>query len=139
EARAIENARRLLATKNLLFIIEDSRQVDFDPMKRCWQIHSIRTRVEAGSQVDDHINTLSDLLLDEFVVRMSACDPGPRCALAERHGFRDLVAALACEASRKRIAENGIGPFRFAGAVNGRKERGVGDIADEGFAGAHSR
>src|SRR5437762_8989514 len=51
EARAIENTGRLLATKNLLFVIEDSRQIDFDPMKRCWQIHSIGTRVEAGSQV----------------------------------------------------------------------------------------
>jgi hypothetical protein len=69
---------------------------------------------------------------------LSACDPGPRCALAERHGFRDLVAALACEAPRERIAENGIGPFRFAGAVNGREERGVGDVADEGISGAHS-
>src|SRR5437773_3938731 len=106
-------------------------------MKRCWQIHSIRTRVEAGSQVDDHIDALSDLLFDEFVVCISARDPGPRCALAERHGFRDLVAALACEAPRKRIAENGIGPFRFAGAVNCCEERGVGDVADEGFAGAH--
>src|SRR5438034_6921094 len=92
-------------------------------MKRCWQIHSIGTRVEAGSQVDDHVDALPDLLLDEFVVCISACDPGPRCALAERHGFRDLVAALACEPSRERIAENGIGPFRFAGAVNGREER----------------
>src|SRR5437899_9691513 len=106
-------------------------------MKRCWQIHSIRTRVEAGSQVDDHIDTLPDLLLDEFVVCISAGDPGPRCALAERHGFRDLVAALACEAPRERIAENGIGPFHFAGAVNSRAEGGGGDVADEGFAGAH--
>src|SRR5438093_7890316 len=137
EARAIKNADRLLATKSFLFIIEDSRQVDFDPMKRCWQIHSIGTRVEAGSQVDDHVDALPDLLLDEFVVCISACDPGPRCALAERHGFRDLVAALACEAPRERIAENGIRPFRFASAVNGREERGVGDVADEGFAGAH--
>src|SRR5438034_6274509 len=138
EAHAIENAGRLLATKNLLFVIEDSRQIDFDPMKRCWQIHSIGTRVEAGSQVDDHIHALPDLLNDEFVVCISACDPGPRCALAERHGFRDLVAALACEAPREQIAENGIGPFRFAGAVNGREERGIGNIADEGIAGAHS-
>src|SRR6266700_1942429 len=85
-------------------------------MKRCWQIHSLGTRVEAGSQVDDHVDALPNLLLDEFVVRISACDPGPRCALAERHGFRDLVAALARKAPRKWIAENGIGPFRFAGA-----------------------
>src|SRR5436190_8730129 len=138
EARAIENAGRLLATKNLLFVIEDSRQVDFDPMKRCWQIHSIGTRVEAGSQVDNHVEALPELLLDEFVVCISACDPGPRRALADRHGFRDLVAALAREAQRERIAENGIGPFRFAGAVNGREERGVRDIAHEGIAGAHS-
>src|SRR5436190_16733091 len=138
EARAIENAGRLLATKNLLFVIEDSWQIDFDPMKRCWQIHSIGTRVEAGSQVDDHVDALPDLLLDEFVVCISACDPGPRRALAERHGFRDLVAPLACEAPRERIAENGIGPFRFAGAVNGREERGIGDVADEGIAGAYS-
>ncbi len=105
--------------------------------ERRWQIHSIGTRVEAGCQVDDHIDALADLLLDEFVVRISACDPGPRCAFAEKHGFRDLVAALACEAPRKRIAENGIGPFRFAGGVNGREKRGVGDVADEGFADAH--
>src|SRR5439155_6418193 len=137
EAHAIENADRLLATKNLLFVIEDSWQIDFDPMKRCWQIHSIGTRVEAGSQVDDHVDALPDLLRDEFVVRISACDPSPRCALAERHGFRDLVAALARKAPRKWIAENGIGPFGFAGAVNGREERGIGDVADEGIAGAH--
>src|SRR5439155_9245379 len=55
EAHAIENAGRLLAMKNLLFVIEDSRQIDFDPVKRRWQIHSIRTRVETGSQVNDHI------------------------------------------------------------------------------------
>ena len=35
------------------------------------------------------------------------------------------------------MAENGIGAFRFASAVNSRGERGVGDVADEGFAGAH--
>ena len=106
--------------------------------ERRWQIHSIGTRVEAGSQVDDHVDALPDLLLNEFVVRISACDPGPRCALAERHGFRDVVAALAREAPRKWIAENRIGPFCFAGAVDGREERGIGDIADERFAGAHS-
>src|SRR5216117_1188387 len=87
EAHAIENAGRLLATKNLLFVIEDSWQIDFDPMKRRWQTHSIGTRVEAGSQVDDPIDALADLLLDEFVVYISARDPRPRCALAERHGF----------------------------------------------------
>jgi hypothetical protein len=129
---------RLVTTKNLLFIIEDSRQIDLDPMKRCWQTHSIGTRVETGSQVHDHIDPLPDLLLDEFVICISACDPGPRCALAERHRFRDLVAALACEAPCERIAENGIGPFRFAGAVNGCEQRGVGDVADEGIASAHS-
>jgi hypothetical protein len=43
-----------------------------------------------------------------------------------------LVAALAREAPRKRIAENGIESFRFAGAVNGCEERGVGDVADKG-------
>src|SRR5439155_17438164 len=68
EAHAIEKAGRLLAMKNLLFVIEDSRQIDFDPMKRCWQIHSIGTRVEAGSHVDDLDHALPDLLLDEFVV-----------------------------------------------------------------------
>src|SRR5438093_2815683 len=100
EARAIKNAGRLLATKNLLFVIEDSRQVDFNPMKRCWQIHSIGTRVEAGSHVDNHVDALPDLLLDEFVVCISACHQGPRCALAERQGFRDLIAAIAREDPR---------------------------------------
>jgi hypothetical protein len=107
-------------------------------MKRCWQTHPIGTRVEAGSQIDDQVYAVADLLLDEFVVRISARDPGPCCALAERHGFRDLVAALAREAPRERIAENGIRPFHFAGAVNGREQRGVGDVADERFARAHS-
>jgi len=37
----------------------------------------------------------------------------------------------------ERIAENGMRAFRFAGAVNSHEQRGVGDVADEGFAGAH--
>src|SRR5206468_6617698 len=71
EARAIENTGRLLATKNLLFVIEDSRQIDFDPMTRCWQIHSIGTRVEGGRQVDVHIHAVPDLLNDELDVGIS--------------------------------------------------------------------
>lgn len=133
ETDAFDAAFGFFVAEEFFFVIQQGGQIDFNPVERGRQIHTIGAGVEAGGEVDDGVHTLRDLLGDELIVEESAHDQRPGHAGAEIARFGDLFAARASEASGERVAEKGVAAIIFEGADVGDGESGVGNVANERF------
>jgi hypothetical protein len=62
---------------------------------------------------------------DEPVEQIGPREKRPRVLLAERQRLRDLLAALAGERTRERVAEHSVRPLGFAGPIDRHPPGGV--------------
>ena len=86
-------------------LLDQGRQIDFDPSQCFREFETIRARVEAGRQIDDAIAALRDFFLDELINELGTGDHGPAATCLCRHQFGDSLSALASQRFRVRVME----------------------------------
>ncbi len=133
EADALERATRRSVAEHLLLVVEDLRQIDLDPAQRGRQVQPVRPRVEAGGEVQHEVAPFVHLPGDDAIEEIGARDKRPGVVVGKRYRRRDALPAIAGERARERIAEDGVGPFRFASAVHGHPPCGVRHVTNQRF------
>lgn len=107
------------------FVVEDVREIDFDPTQVLWQRQAVGSRVHAGGDVDDGVDAEWEGFLDEAVDGGSADGEGESDGFGVGQGSNDLAAAIACEFGGKVVVKNSVGPRGFFGADCGDPECGI--------------
>src|SRR5262249_40294721 len=105
--------------------------IDLNPSELARQRQSIRSRIEASGQVQNQVSTRADLRGDKFVEQVGAHDHRPGVLLREAVRSGDLLALVASEATRVRIAKQCIDPFGLARSVGCYPPGGIRNVANE--------
>jgi hypothetical protein len=129
---ALEAANGFLSAKHALFFFEDGGKIHLDPTQRLRKRHAIGARIESCGEVEHRVRAFFDGREDGAVEEMGAKRLRPLPAGA-RHLAMNVLATLAGESARKRIAKKRVGTIGFHGAMEGSPARRVRNVANERF------
>jgi hypothetical protein len=84
--------------------VDDGGKIDLDPAQRLRQLHAVRSRVEAGAEIEDGVDPLRDRLLDKIVNDDSADHDIP-AKIDRESAFVHRSVVFPCQLAGQRVAE----------------------------------